>query len=172
MKFTTTLKAGIIGMALVVPLITCSASRADSSPAVSPLAGSWSLVAADVMHADGTRARDYGAAPKGLLLIDTAGHYSLQIFKSERPRFTAADKLAGTEGEYKAAVLGSSTHYGTVNIDAAAHTLTFKIEAASFPNWEGAVQTRSYELKGDELSYRVPARPNGDTPISVWRRLN
>jgi Lipocalin-like domain len=172
MKFTSTLKAGIIGVALLAPLIVSSASRADSSPAVSPLAGTWTLVAADVVHTDGTRARDYGAAPKGLLLIDAAGHYSLQIFKSERPRFAAADKLAGTEAEYKAAVLGSSTHYGTVSIDATAHTLTFKIEAASFPNWEGAAQTRNYELKGDELSYRVPARPNGDTPISVWRRLN
>ena len=172
MKFTTTLKAGIIGMALVATLITSSASRADSSPAVSPLAGTWTLVAADVVHADGSRARDYGAAPKGLLLIDAAGHYSLQIFKSERPRFAAADKLAGTDGEYRAAVLGSSTHYGTVIIDATAGTLTFKIEAASFPNWDGVAQTRRYELKGDELSYRVPARPNGDTPISVWRRLN
>jgi hypothetical protein len=172
MKFTTTLKAGIIGMALVASPITSSASRADSSPATSPLAGTWTLVAADVVHADGTRAHDYGAAPKGLMLIDAAGRYSVQIFKSERPRFAAAGKLAGTDAEYKAAVLGSSTHYGTVSIDATAHTLTFKIEAASFPNWEGAAQTRSYELKGDELSYRVPARPNGDTPISVWRRLN
>jgi len=172
MTFTTTLKAGAIGLALLAPLITASASRADSSPAVSPLAGTWTLVAADVVHADGSRARDYGAAPKGLLLIDAAGRYSLQIFKSERPRFAAADKLAGTDAEYKAAVLGSSTHYGTVSIDTTAHTLTFKIEAASFPNWEGGAQTRSYELTGDELSYRVPARPNGDTPISVWRRLN
>jgi Lipocalin-like domain len=172
MKFITSLKAGIVTMALAASPITSSISRADSSPATSPLAGTWTLVAADVVHADGTRARDYGAAPKGLMLIDAAGHYSLQIFKSERPRFAAADKLAGTEAEYKAAVLGSSTHYGTVSIDATAHTLTFKIESASFPNWEGAAQTRNYELKEDELSYRVPARPNGDTPISVWRRLN
>ena len=172
MKFTTTLNTGITGMALVASLIAFPASRADSSPAVSPLAGTWTLVAADVVHADGTRARDFGAAPKGLLLIDMAGRYSLQIFKSERPRFAAGDKLAGTEAEYKAAILGSSTHYGTVSMDTARHTLTFKIEAASFPNWEGAAQIRSYELKGDELSYRVPPRPNGDTPISVWRRLN
>jgi hypothetical protein len=26
-------------------------------------------------------------------------------------------------------------------------------------------------LSGDELSYRVPARPDGNIPISVWRRL-
>jgi len=41
-----------------------------------------------------------------------------------------------------------------------------------FPNWEGAAQKRSYKLEGDELSYRVPARPDGNTLISIWRRLN
>jgi hypothetical protein len=167
MNVATALKAIAIGAAM--SSLATATLRAD--PAISPLAGTWTLVAADVVHSDGTRARDYGAAPKGLLLIDGEGHYSLQIFKAERPRFAAGDKLAGTEAEYKAAALGSSTHFGTVSIDAAAGTITFKIDSASFPNWEGAAQVRRYELKDDELSYRVPPRPNGDTPISVWRRL-
>jgi CheY-like chemotaxis protein len=46
------------------------------------------------------------------------------------------------------------------------------VQNASFPNWEGKVQKRSYELKGNELSYRVAPRPNGDVPISIWQRLN
>jgi hypothetical protein len=166
MKAATTLKAIAIGA--VASSIATRTLRAD--PAISALAGTWTLVAADVIHPDGTRARDFGAAPKGLLLIDGEGRYSLQIFKAERPRFAAGDKLAGTEAEYKAAVLGSSTHFGTIRLDAAAGTLTFMIDAASFPNWEGAVQTRRYELNGDELSYRVPPRPDGDVPISVWHR--
>ena len=54
-----------------------------------------------------------------------------------------------------------------------AANLSFKIDAASYPNWGGgAVQTRRYELKGDELSYRVSPRPNGEVPISIWRRIN
>lgn len=167
MKVAFVLKA--VAIAAVTLSLATTVPRAAS--AVSPLAGTWTLVAADVLHADGTRSRDYGAAPKGLLLIDGSGRYSLQIFKSERPRFAAEDKLSATEAEYKAAVLGSSTHFGSISIDPVGGTLTFKIEAASFPNWEGAAQTRRYELTGDELSYRVPPRPNGDTPISIWRRL-
>jgi hypothetical protein len=169
MNITNTLKVIAIGAAM--SSLATTAPHAEN-PATN-LAGTWTLVAADVVHPDGTRARDYGAAPKGLLVIDGAGRYSLQIFKAERPRFASGDKLAGTEAEYKAAVLGSSTHFGTLSADPAAGTLTFKIDAASFPNWETvALQTRQYELKGDELSYRVPPRPNGDVPISVWRRLN
>jgi len=68
-------------------------------------------------------------------------------------------------------VRGSSTHYGTVDVDAQRHLLTFTIEGSSFPNWEGTVQRRTFELHGDELRYRVPARPDGGIPISVWRRM-
>ncbi|HLG85548.1 MAG TPA: lipocalin-like domain-containing protein [Bradyrhizobium sp.] len=158
-----------LAIAAVAGLLATTSLRADS--AASPLAGTWTLVAADVIHADGSRTRDYGAAPKGMLLIDGEGHYSLQIFRAERPRFASGDKATGTGAEFKAAVLGSSTHFGEISVDQAAGTLTFKIDAASFPNWEGAAQTRRYELTGDELSYRVPPRPNGDVPISVWRRM-
>lgn len=145
---------------------------ARAADVASPLAGTWTLVAADVLHADGSRGRDYGAAPLGRLLVDTHGRYSLQIFQSERPRFAAPDKGAGTGSEFAAAVLGSSTHYGLVTIDAARHVLTFRIEGASFPNWEGTQQQRQFTLTGDELSYQVPPRLNGDIPLSVWRRLD
>jgi|SRR5471030_384446 len=146
--------------------------RAHAADMPSPLAGSWTLVAADVLHADGSRGHDYGAAPIGRLLVDERGHYSLQIFKSERPRFASADKGQGTAAEFASATLGSSSHYGSVSVDNDAHVLTFRIEGSSFPNWEGTQQQRRFELKGDELSYHVPPRPNGDVPVSVWRRLD
>lgn len=137
--------------------------------AIPDFAGSWALVAADVQRPDGSIERDYGAAPRGRLVIDAQGRYALQIFKAERPRFASADKSAGTGDEFRAAVLGSSTHYGTIALEDG--QLVFRIEAASFPNWEGTMQRRSFELHGDELRYRVPARPDGGIPISVWRRL-
>ena len=133
-----------------------------------PLAGTWILQAADVIHPGGSRSHDYGDAPKGLLMIDRTGHYSLQIFRSDRPRF--ADPAKASAQEYQAAVMGSSTHYGTLVVEPTRHQLVFRIEGASFPNWEGQQQTRTFELHGDTLSYRVPPRPNGDVPISVWRR--
>jgi len=147
-------------------------AAAQAADMNSPLAGSWTLVAADVLHADGSRGHDYGAAPIGRLLIDSQGHYSLQIFKSERARFASPDKAKGTAAEFESAILGASSHYGSVSVDNDGHVLTFRIEGSSFPNWEGTQQQRRFELKGDELSYQVPPRPNGDIPLSVWRRLN
>jgi lipocalin-like protein len=148
-----------------------AASDAPGSTQASPLQGTWVLVAADKILPNGERARDYGQSPKGRLIVDAQGRYSLQIFKSERLAFASGDKAQGSADEYASAALGSSTHYGTVVADAEQHILTFKIEGASFPNWEGASQTREYTLKDGVLTYRVPPRADGAIPISVWKRL-
>ncbi|HEV2682724.1 MAG TPA: lipocalin-like domain-containing protein [Rhodanobacter sp.] len=167
------LKTALIGTLCMTGALGPSRTKAaDAMTAEPSLIGTWSLVAADVLHPDGTLARDFGAAPGGLLMIDAEGRYTLQIFKSERPPFASGDKATGTPNEYQAAVMGSSTHFGTIRIDRASGTLTFSIQRASYPNWEGQQQVRHYELKGDELSYRVVPRPNGDVPISVWKRIH
>ena len=134
------------------------------------LAGTWRLESADKLLPDGPRAPDYGAHPDGRLMVDDQGRYTLVIFKAERPNFASPDKAHGTDAELRAAALGVSCHHGTVRADPAAGTLTFLIEDASFPNWRGQKQVRVYELHGDVLSYRVPPRPDGSVPISVWRR--
>ena len=137
-----------------------------------PLHGTWVLVAADKMLPDGTMVRDYGEHPKGRLIVDARGRYSLQILKSERLRFTTDSKSDGSADEFKSAVMGSSTHYGTLAIDGQTGRLVFSIEGASFPNWEGMVQRRQYTLEGKELRYQVPPRADGSIPVSVWRRLD
>ncbi|HWK73017.1 MAG TPA: lipocalin-like domain-containing protein [Povalibacter sp.] len=156
---------------LLPGLVWSSGPGAADTHSDTSLAGTWTLVAADVLHPDGSRSHDYGDAPKGLLLIDRAGHYSLQIFRAERPRFANPDKTKASAREYQAAVLGASTHYGTLAVEPGRRQLVFHIEAASFPNWEGQQQIRAFELNGDTLSYRVPPRPDGNVPVSVWRRI-
>ncbi|WP_153141813.1 lipocalin-like domain-containing protein [Paraburkholderia agricolaris] len=158
--------------ALALLAIATLPARAEMDAIAPPLVGTWTLVSADVQHRDGTRTHDYGPAPKGLLFIDSQGHYSLQIFNSERRPFASGDKETATPEEYRAAALGLSTHFGTLSADLLRKALTFHILKASYPNWEGTDQVRIYELKDGTLSYTVPARPNGDVPMSVWRHVN
>lgn len=146
------------------------AAFAATPTAESPLQGTWTLVAANKILPTGEEISDYGASPKGRLIVDAKGRYSLQIFKAERPQFSAPDKANGTADEFKAASLGSSTHFGTLTVDRRDGILIFAIEAASFPNWEGAVQKRKYTLKDGVLTYKVPPRPDGSIPVSVWQR--
>lgn len=137
------------------------------------LAGTWVMDSAYEILADGQRVTNYGEHPLGLLIIDPAGRYSLQIFRRDRPAFATGDKARGTSEEFRAAVLGSSTHFGRVRIDAAAKQLIFDIEGASFPNWEGRRQVRDYALQDGLLRYAVPASAsgNGTTAYSIWRRV-
>ncbi|WP_165185373.1 lipocalin-like domain-containing protein [Caulobacter soli] len=165
MNLTQNRRLGL-GLTLATTLLATAATAAEPS-----LAGTWTLTAADRLKPDGTRARDYGQHPKGRMIIDGQGRYSLQIFDGDRPRIASGDKATATPAELAGAVIGSSTHYGTVAIDSAAHVLVFKIEGASFPNWDGTEQRRKYVLTTGSLSYQVPTpRPDGSIPISEWRR--
>lgn len=163
---------------LLLAVLACSAigtarakEPATMSASIAPIEGTWALDFADVQHPDGTRTHDYGASPKGVLQIDHQGHYSIFIFDSTRPKFAANNKSQGTPEEIRAAMMGTSSHYGTVEMDAAKGTLTFHIDGSTYPNWEGTTQVRSYMLNGDKLSYKVPPRPNGDIPLTGWKRM-
>jgi hypothetical protein len=135
--------------------------------------GTWVMDSAYEIRADGVRTTAYGEHPNGLLVVDAAGRYSLQIFRVDRPAFASGDKGRGTPEEYRQAVVGSSTHFGRVAVDAARHELTFDVEAASFPNWEGKRQVRTYQYDAGRLSYAVPASASGTGTVaySVWRKL-
>jgi hypothetical protein len=136
------------------------------------LEGSWIMEQAYEIRADGTRTTNYGEHPKGLLFVDHAGRYSIQIFKAERPPFASGDKARGTPEEYSTDLIGISTHIGRVTIDQARHQLFFDVDAASFPNWEGKRQVRDFTYENGLLSYAVPASASGNSTIaySIWRR--
>jgi hypothetical protein len=140
---------------------------------LSTLAGTWSLVSAYEIQPDGTRTTNYGEHPTGLLMVDGSGRYSIQIFKLGRPMFASGDKTVGRPDEYRAALVGISTHIGKVTIDRSRHQLVLDVEAASFPNWEGNRQVRDFTYQDGVLSYAVPptASGNGSTAYSVWRRV-
>src|SRR5688500_15401020 len=103
--------------ALVAMLAGMSARDAHVPTRVFPLQGTWTLVAADKVLPDGETTRDYGENPQGRLVVDASGRYSLQIFKSERLHFASDSKADGSVDELRSAVMGSSTHYGTMTID-------------------------------------------------------
>jgi hypothetical protein len=146
---------------------------AKPSPEPLSLTGTWVMDSAYEIRADGTRTTNYGEHPSGLLMVDRSGRYSIQIFRPGRQKFASGVESDGRPEEYRDAVLGSSTHFGKVAVDAASHQLTFDIEDSSFPNWEGKRQVRNYTYAGGVLTYAVPASAsgNGTVAYSIWRRV-
>jgi len=172
------IRSWVVLFLALVPAVVCGAqapqstpSGADTSQVAGSVVGTWTLTAAERLLPDGTRVADYGASPHGLVIFTADGYYSVQIYRAERPRFSAGDKLKGTPEEYKEASLGMSVHFGRYTVDPAKGTITFHIDRAGFPDWDGTTQVRAYEMKGDELSWKVPPRPDGSVPITILRRV-
>jgi len=138
--------------------------------------GTWSLTVVDNLLPDGTRIHLYGEHPNGILTFDKNGRYSLQIMSSDRMKFASGDKGRGTAEEYKSAMTGINTHFGKYTVNETEHTITFNIEHASYPNWEGVAQKRPYTISDSEFKYEVPVPTTGANAGArgevVWKRLN
>ncbi|WP_426161991.1 lipocalin-like domain-containing protein [Pseudoduganella sp. R-34] len=155
-------------LVLTALVLSGAATAAEVSATGASLAGAWELIGAYREHRDGSRSDDYGAKPRGTLNVASDGHYALQIYHADRPPF-AGDFRSAELHEYKRLLLAMSAHFGKITVEDG--RLVFHIAAASNPQWDGVVQRRAYSLEGDVLEWRVPPRPDGDVPISVWRRL-
>jgi hypothetical protein len=158
---------------LIIIFCVMSSLFASAQKKETKRTGTYALVAVDNILADGSRVHLYGDAPQGLLIFDGQGNYALQIFSQGRQKFAANDKSKGTDEENRAAVKGSNAHFGTYTIDDANGTITFNIQHASFPNWEGTQQKRPFTLIGNVFKYTVPAPTTGGavTGEVVWRKV-
>lgn len=138
------------------------------------LVGSWSLVSIDNIYPDNSKIHPYGENPKGLLIFDDKGNYAIQILKRIRENIATGDKNKCTPEENASIVQGSNSHFGKYEIDKEKKIIVFKIESASFPNWEGTTQKRSYICTENEIKYVVTNTTQGGQSVIaevVWRKL-
>jgi polyisoprenoid-binding protein YceI len=156
---------------LMAACLPAFAAKSDAAAAEAVL-GTWTLVSADSVLTDGTRVAQYGEDPRGLLFFDAQGRYAVQILRAQRPAFAANDKNKGTDAENRATVQGTNSHFGHYEVDTTNRALVFRVEHASYPNWEGKAQVRAYTLVDDVLTYTVPTPTfgAGATAEVVWRR--
>ena len=155
-------------LSLLAALLAVSVAAMAEDPSI---VGTWVLTGADKLLPDGKRVPDYGPNPHGLVIFTADGYYSVQIYRAERLKFSSGDKFKGTPEEYKEASLSTSVHYGRYSVDPVKHAITFKIDRSSVPNLDDTTAVRPFELKGDELSWRVAARQDGSVPVTTLRRV-
>jgi Lipocalin-like domain len=132
------------------------------------LVGTW-IVASSTAEQGGTELEPYGSNPKGILILDENGRYALMVLRPDLPTFASNNRTAGTPEENSAVVQGSIAHFGTYAVEGG-DTLVFRIEASTFPNWNGAEQKRPFALTGGKLKYTVPQASGGGTGQVVWTR--
>jgi len=155
-------------LSFLAVLLAISVPAMAQSPSI---VGTWILTGAEKQLPDGTRALDYGPNPHGLAIFTAEGYYSVQIYRDKRLKFASGDKFKGTPEEYQDASLSMSVHFGRYTVDPVKHTITFRIDRSSIPNQDDSTAVRSYEIQGDDLSWKVAARADGSVPITTLRRV-
>ena len=129
-------------------------------------------MASESTRPDGSRVDEFGASPKGILIFDGSGRYSVTLMRSDLPKIAAGKADQGTAQENQAIMTGLVTHFGTYSVDEANKMLISHIEASSFPNNNGVEQRRVIiSLTADEFRYGLPITVTGTRAEVSWRRV-
>jgi Lipocalin-like domain len=127
------------------------------------LVGSWTAVSVDA----------YGPNPKGSLIFEANGRFSLQLMRADLPKYASNNRTQGTPAEYKATAEGSISYFGTYSVSGT--DLMLHVEGSTFPNWTGTDQKRvNLSVIGDDLKYTNPTPSGGPAGAAiplVWKRV-
>jgi hypothetical protein len=135
------------------------------------LVGTWSLVAS-VAENDGVRREQFGHGANGVLMFDATGHFMLTIIGTDLPRFASNNRAQASGDESRAVVAGTIAMIGRYAVDKPASTLTFYVDASTFPNWAGTTQKRLIvSAESETLEYVTPTASSGGVGRVTWKRL-
>jgi hypothetical protein len=160
-----------MGAAVWAVLGAASLVSSVAAQSSTDVVGTWTLVSS-VTEKDGTKSDQFGPGAKGMLVLDPAGHFMLTIIGPDLPKFASNNRAAGTPDENKAVVSKSVALIGDYSVSTSEKTLTFKVESATFPNWNGTEQKRLLSLlTRDEMKYITPIASSGGVATVTWRRV-
>ena len=132
------------------------------------IVGTW-RTASIYNESGGTKTHLYGEKPAGLSMFDRSGNYMSFLSKPDLPKFATANRLKGTDAEYRAIMQGMIARYGTYTVEG--DTVSIKWIASSYPNRAGTTEKRTYKLSGDELTSVNPSAASGGTSYSKLVRI-
>ena len=155
-------------LAIATAYALLSASAWGQSPA--SLSGTWTLVSS-ITNKDGVKTEQFGSGAKGMMSLDADGRFMLTIIGPDLAKFASNSRTTGTSEENKAVVSKSIAMIGTYTVNPADKTLIFRVENATFPNWNGTEQKRSIvTASNDELKYMTATASSGGVGIVTWKR--
>ncbi len=165
----TILSAPMLASLLGLAAVGVFAGSAQAQSLKERAVGTWTLVSVTV---DGpAKAEPYGPSPHGMMFLDAGGRFSVSIVRAGVPKFASNNRTTGTDTENAAAVHGGLNYFGTYSVDESDKSITVKIEASSYPNFEGVSQKRTLAVDGDEMTV-TNAAPSGGGGVArqIWKR--
>jgi len=156
---------------VVVSLATVPAEAVGQQNSLrDQLVGVWIPTAHETTFQEGGKHQQFGASPKGMMILDASGNYTQILVHSDLPRYGSNDRTKGTPEELAATVRGSVANFGAWTVDEAAKTLTYHIRGSTFPNQAGTDMKSTVNLAGDEWTSTIPRTTSGRQSVMVWKR--
>jgi len=131
------------------------------------IVGSWRLVSI-YNEENGAKRQLFGEKPVGLLMFDRSGNVIQFLSKPDLPKFASANRLKGTDKEYREIMQGIVAGFGTYTVQGDA--VAIKWNASTYPNRIGSTEKRVYKIAGDELSSTNPTAASGGTSHAKYVR--
>jgi len=159
------LGVGILASGLLVFAGNALGQQQSSRKAKDPFVGTWKLVSYEV-----GASHPMGRVAVGLLTYDANGRMSMQVMRSDRPKFRASGGKeggyeAGTAEEVMSAYRGYIAYFGSYDVNEKGGVVTHHIEGSLFPNWVGRDQIEFFKISGNRLTF-------GLDPIRyIWKRV-
>ncbi len=151
--------AKFTAVALSLPCMTF-ASPAGAQSLKEKVVGAWVLDVGAEIFQDGKKVVPWIT---GNLILDPTGHMSFFVIAKDRAKSDDVRIPAGPMVAY----------YGTYTVDEGANTITYKIEHAGNPAFDGAVRKQKVTFKGDVMTTTGDdvKTPQGTiTPVNEWKK--
>ena len=136
-----------------------------SNPAIAQtlqekIVGTWTLDSGSENYSDGKRIASWAT---GNLIIDASGHAALFLVGRDQPN---------TSPSVRTPVGPFVAYYGTYTVNEAENVLTFKVDHAASPLFNGSVRTQKISFNGNLMTWTGSElkTPEGTmTPVNQWR---
>ena len=138
------------------------------------LCGTWRLLSFEIRLSSEKILYPFGKRVKGMLIYTQGGYMSGKLMPHERSNFATSDPLKGTSEEIKEAFQSFIGYFGSYEIDNERGKIKHHVEGSMFPNWEGQIQERFFQLDGHLLTLSTPPMVYGNEDskgVLVWEKI-
>ena len=148
-----------------------STAAIAQQPLKDQIIGTWLLVLAENVNANGSTTNIFGPNGKGILVFQPNGRFAYVLVNPDVPKFASDNRAVGTPAEFAAAYKGSLASFGTYSVGESDRTFVFHMEYNTFPNFSGSDQKRIVKsITSRELEFVSETPPIGGVSRFRLRR--
>ena len=156
------------GATAALALFTFAAGTASAQQLDKNLVGAWTIVS--ITAGEGDKAtQPYGPNPRGTQVYNPDGRFAVVVARGDLPKVASNNRTTSTPEESEKIAHGSIGYFGSYTTGAD-NSVTIQIEGATFANWVGTSQKRTYTISGDDLILKNQTSSSGAAVTVVMKR--